>query len=122
MKRFLGLLICLFVVLSLAVPQHIQGQISAAPQNWVNAVLETKKLVMERAKTNQIPLDSLNVDSELRELQQKFPKEMSALMPYMRSNPKRFLSGMDGSPERNSLQQLLRILKVQPGLRPGSGH
>jgi formylglycine-generating enzyme required for sulfatase activity len=108
MKRFSGLFICLLVALSLAVPKHIQGQVSAAHQNWVNTVLETKMHVIERAQTDQIPLDSLNVDSELRELQQKFPKEMSAIMPYVRSNHKRFLSEMDGSPELEFIEAVTK--------------
>jgi hypothetical protein len=111
MKRFSGLLISLCVVLSLAVPQNIRGQASAAPRKWINAVLETKKLVMERADNGQIPFDSLNVDREFKELQHAFPNEMSAVMPYLRSNHKRFLSVMNGSPEEEFIAAVIKNFK-----------
>lgn len=111
MKRFSGLLISLCVVMSLAVPQNIRGQASVAPQKWINAVLNTKKLVMERAATGQIPFDSLNVESEFKELQHAFPNEMSAVMPYLKSNHKRFLAVMNGSPEEEFIAAVIKNFK-----------
>jgi hypothetical protein len=90
-------------------PFNIQGSLNVS--NWTEAVLETKKLVMERVAIGQIPFDSLKVDNELKELQQKFPAEMSAVMPYLRSNPKRFLSGMDGSPEAEFISAVTKNFK-----------
>jgi formylglycine-generating enzyme required for sulfatase activity len=88
---------------------NIQGSLNVS--NWTEAVLETKKLVMERVATGQISFDSLKVDNELKELQQKFPAEMSAVMPYLRSNPKRFLSGMDGYPEEEFIKAVTKNFK-----------
>jgi hypothetical protein len=99
MKKITFIWMFLCVIQTAVAHKSINNKGLLTTSNWTEAVLETKKLVMERAKTDKILFDSLNVDSELRELQLKFPNEMSALMPFVRSNVKGFLSGMDGSPE-----------------------
>jgi hypothetical protein len=99
MKKITFIWMFLCVIQTAVAHKSINNKGLLTTSNWTEAVLETKKLVMERAKTDKILFDSLNVDSELRELQLKFPNEMSALMPYVRSNVKGFLSGMDGTPE-----------------------
>src|SRR6056297_738467 len=106
------LIVILIVVLGLwLIPNVVQqksasAQSSSSSKSWIEAVLEAKKSVVDRVEKDQIPLDSLNIDNEMWQLQNEFPGEMSAVTPYIRSDWKKFLSTMDGSFEKEIIARV----------------
>jgi hypothetical protein len=102
----LVLLLGLCMALNVVLEKTTKAQTWQASGTWVEALLATKKSVADRVEKNNIPLDSLNVDQEMRNLVYQFPSEMSSVMPYIRQNTKTFLSGMDGSAEEAIIKEI----------------
>jgi hypothetical protein len=107
----LGIMFGLCLLISF-VQQNATGSLTwPGSKTWIEAVLDTKKSVADRVEKNNIPFDSLNVDLEMRNLLVQFPSEMSAVMPYIRSNARKFLSGMDGSSEEAIINEISKSFR-----------
>ena len=96
----------LCIIISFVQRDAIKAYAWPHSHTWVKAVLETKKGVVSRLEKNKTPYDSLNIDYELGMLQKQFPLEMSAVMPYLRADVKKFLSTTDGSLEEAIIREI----------------
>lgn len=97
MKKNTVLLINLCLLFSIVVQKKADAQLFCTSLTWAEAILETKKSLFNRIEKDQIPFETLNIDQELKDIQNQFPSEMSKAMPYVRLNVKEFLSTLDGS-------------------------
>lgn len=80
-------------------------------KTWMETLLEIKQHVADSVARYAIPLDSLDVDQEIRQLKNQYPQEMSALMPYIRPHAGEFLSTMDGTAEELIIQHIISGFK-----------
>lgn len=79
--------------------------------DWASAIITVKKAVGSKLEKSGIPMDSLNVDKEMRELQEQFLPQMGAAMPYIGNNAVKFLTSMDGAFEEDMVRRISRSLK-----------
>ncbi|MGF1584251.1 MAG: SUMF1/EgtB/PvdO family nonheme iron enzyme [Bacteroidales bacterium] len=107
----LVLLLGLCLALNVVLEKTTKAQAWHSSRTWIEALLATKQSVADRVEENNIPLDSLNVDQEMRNLVYQFPSEMSSVMPFIRQNAKAFLSGMDGSAEEAFIKEISKSFK-----------
>ncbi len=95
-----------YIMLTALAQPTTEAQRWQPSKTWMEALLETKQRVADSIQTNNIPPDSLNVDQQMRKLQNQFPAEMSAIMPYIRRDTSDFLSTTDGSIEATIIQRV----------------
>ena len=103
MKRVLGLVIISFFLLDGSFSVYALTQPDG---NWAGAIYAAKHSVTGRMEKLGIPFDSLNVEKEMRVLQNEFLPEMSKLMPYIGNDSRRFLSTSDGSFEEAMVRKV----------------
>ena len=113
MKKQLIILICLCFTISCFAQQRSKNASSnPAPKTWTEAVISTKKAVINKVQKENIPLDSLNVYPDFMALYEQFPLETSYAAAYLNAmGQKLFLSAMNDSIELVLIRNVCRQMK-----------
>ncbi len=120
MKRNLIILISLCFTLTGFAQKATKKTSSPAPKSWTEAVISTKKVVSANVQKENIPLDSLNVNTEIQLLQEQFPDEMYKVMSYLDGNGrKKLISTVDGSSEKAMIENLCNYIRKTDYFKTG---
>ncbi len=113
MKKNLIIMICFcFTISVFAQKGSKKASLNCTPVSWTEAVITTKKSVMDKVKKENIPLDSLNVNPEIEALYKQFPLETGFSMTYLEPQDRKiFFTTIGDSIEYAMVEDICKYIR-----------